>query len=118
MREIGAAFEMLPEARTTKLTLIFEPFGPLDRNGLPSEYWANGDTYSKNDLAKLVEVGDMGTLSFAEEGYTPNERIASVGGWRYHVRAPISAYGFEKTYFYTYYGRTTTYEFYHLLRLN
>ena len=38
----------------------------------------------------------MGTLLFAQDRYSPDAKVAPLGGWRYHVRAPIAEHGFEK----------------------
>ena len=38
MREIGASFRLLPDARTTALELEFYPFGRLNSDGLHDQY--------------------------------------------------------------------------------
>ena len=76
MREIGAGFRLLPEARTTALELRFYPFGRLNSDGLHDQYWANGRGFPGVNLRELTEVGSSGTLSIVTEGYKPNALCA------------------------------------------
>ena len=96
MRETGASFRLLPEARTTALELKFYPFGSLNSDGLHDQYWANGSGFPDANLRELIEVGSFGTLSFVTDGYKPNALCAPLDGWIYHVRASSPEHGFPQ----------------------
>ena len=92
LREAGATWDLLPRARVTKLPLHFVAIGQVDENQQSWRYLAIGEGYHDSKLRRLLDIGDVGTLSFAKER-PPNPRFPTLGGWKYTVRSPLAKFG-------------------------
>ena len=92
LREAGATFDLLPIARITKLQMHFIAIGALDEHQQSRRYLAVGQGYLDPKLRRLLEIGEVGTLSFAKEK-PPNHRFPTLHGWKYTVRYPLATFG-------------------------
>lgn len=92
LREPGATFDLLPIARVTRLQMYSIAVGALDEHQQSWRYLAVGQGYHDSKLRRLLEIGDIGTLSFAKEN-PPNHRFPTLYGWKYTFRSPLATFG-------------------------
>lgn len=70
----------------------FIAVGALDEHQQSRRYLVVGQGYLDSRLRRLLEIGEVGTLSFAKEK-PPNHRFPTLNGWKYTVRSPLATFG-------------------------